>query len=87
VPIRRDNLKQFARVGAEAKLAELRREQEAILQLFPELRRRAAGSASAPAPRRRRSKMSASARKAVSLRMRRYWAERRKKEASAKKAS
>ena len=38
-----------------------------------------AATAGAPTPRRKRSKMSAAARKAVSERMRKYWAQRRKR--------
>ncbi len=75
-------LKQFASVGARARLVELDRERTALLAMFPELRRGAAGAASTGARRRRRRRgMSAAARRAVSRRMKRYWAERRKAKA------
>ena len=81
-----DQLRRLARLGAVARLEQLRQEEAAIRAEFPELfgrgRDAAANSgASAPkevAPRRRRPRMSADARKLVSERMRKYWAERRK---------
>lgn len=84
-----DQLQRLARLGAQARLEELRREEAAIRRAFPDLfgRRRgrpAAAQATAPAgtaTRRRggrRGHMSAAARKAQSERMKRYWAERRK---------
>lgn len=74
---------------AAARLAELDQERQALLQLFPGLvvtrspRQssidRPSATPHAQASRgRRRGTMSAAARKAVSLRMTRYWAERRK---------
>ena len=73
----RTELVRLARLGAEARLIALEREREGILRNFPELKngRKASGQA---APRRRRSYMSAAARKAVSIRMKKYWASRRK---------
>jgi hypothetical protein len=79
-------LRRLARLGAIARLEQLQQEESAIRAEFPELfgrgRRRAgrANGASAPAGGggRRRGRMSAAARKAVSVRMRKYWAERRK---------
>jgi len=77
------DLKTFARRGAEARLAELNQEIKAIHSAFPDLRpgrlrqgSSAVASASAQSPRRRKS-MSAAQRKAVSERMRKYWAARR----------
>lgn len=84
---RQDDLQiRLARLGAQARIDELRREEAAIRTAFPDLfggrrRGRAAGVASSPsagAGRRKRRGMSAAARKAVSERMRRYWAERRR---------
>jgi hypothetical protein len=72
-------------------LEQLRAEETAIRAEFPELFGRgrrpetatpAAADGPAPAARRRRPKMSAQARKAVSVRMRKYWAERRKSKAA-----
>lgn len=88
----RDQLQRLARLGAQARLEELRKEEAAIRSAFPDLlgRRRgrparqasaAAAGAEAPAGKRRkrrRGNMSPAARKAASERMKRYWAERRK---------
>ena len=82
----RDELQRLARLGARARLEELQNEEAAIRRAFPDLfgrgrGRRAAIAAPAAAPaagRRKRRGMSAAARKAVSLRMKKYWAERRK---------
>ena len=83
------NLKDLARVGAQARLTEIREEQAALLTLFPELRddrqrgRKAASNGVAAAkPTRRRPLMSAAMRKAVGLRMRAYWAKRRAEKAN-----
>jgi hypothetical protein len=81
-----DQLRRLARLGAIARLEQLRSEEAAIRAEFPELFGRGAQGAAkgrgraAAAERRKRSrrKMSAAARKAVSERMRKYWAERRK---------
>ncbi len=93
----RDEMQRLARLGAQARLDQLDMERRAILQIFPDLAggarrprgrgRQAAPAAAAPeAPRARRSrrKMSAAARKAVSDRMRKYWADRRKAKGKAK---
>jgi hypothetical protein len=83
-------LRHLARLGATARLEELRQEEAAIRAEFPELfgrgRKRAAaadsnGQAAGGAGRRRRAAMSPASRKAVSERMRKYWAERRKAKA------
>jgi hypothetical protein len=67
-----------------ARLEQLREEETAIRSEFPELfgrgRREQEGNGQAAGARRRRQ-MSAAARKVVSARMRKYWAERRKSEA------
>jgi hypothetical protein len=76
-----DQLRDLAKAGAEVTLKRLRAEIIAIERTFPELRlpqgRRAVRTAVKKATRRTRS-MSAAVRKAVSLRMKRYWAARRK---------
>jgi hypothetical protein len=78
----REELQRLARLGAQSRLEELRREEAAIRKAFPDLfggrGRQAAGESAAGGRRRRRSNMSAAARKAVSDRMKKYWAERRK---------
>lgn len=83
--LNQEQLRRLARLGAVARLEQLRQEEAAIRSEFPELfgrgrqtqRNDAAASAAAPRRRRRRA-MSAAARKAVSVRMRKYWAERKK---------
>jgi hypothetical protein len=78
----RQELRQLARLGAKARLEELRQEEAAIRRAFPDLFGRGAGRRasgdSETGVRRRRRGMSAAARKAVSERMKKYWAERRK---------
>jgi hypothetical protein len=84
------DLNSYARRGAEARLTELTQELDSIYSAFPDLRsgrpgrggRRAqatvtASPAAAPVARRRKG-MSAAQKKAVSARMKKYWAERRK---------
>ena len=86
-----EQLRRLARLGAVARLEQLRQEEAAIRAEFPELfgrGRDAARAAVAPTPApgapakngggRKRRPMSAARRKAVSERMRKYWAERRK---------
>jgi hypothetical protein len=76
-----EQLRRLARLGAIARLEQLKQEEAAIRGEFPELfgrGRRAAAADAAKPGRRRRRKMSSAARKAVSVRMRKYWAERRK---------
>ena len=74
------NRKELERLGAQARLAELQSEIAAIRRAFPGLGRgrQAAGEG---APRRRRSRMSPANRRAVSIRMKKYWADRRKAKA------
>jgi len=79
-----ERLRELARHGAATVLNQLRAEIIAIERTFPELAlpqsrrrvRRAVAQASA-----KTRQMSAAARKAVSIRMKRYWAERRKAKA------
>ena len=76
-----EKIRELARAGAEVTLKRLRAEIIAIERTFPELglpqRPRAARKAIKQATKRTR-RMSAAARKAISARMKRYWAERRK---------
>jgi len=86
--LNQEQLRRLAKLGAVARLEELRQEEAAIRAEFPELfgrGRRAGANGQAAAARaegsgrrRRRRGMTASQRKAVSERMRKYWAERRK---------
>lgn len=82
-----ERLRDLARKGAEVTINQLRAEIIAIERAFPELalprRRRAVRQAVRTSTRRTR-RMSAAARKAVSQRMKRYWAERRKAKAKVK---
>lgn len=76
-----EKLKELARAGAEGALKRLRAEIIAIERTFPELalsKRRKAVRRSLKQSTNRARQMSAAARKAVSLRMKRYWAERRR---------
>ena len=87
------DLKDLARRGAVARLAELQAEAAAIVKAFPELRkgnlddpftRRGLiantddGTTILPGTRRRRRRMSAAQKAEVSRRMKKYWAKRRK---------
>jgi hypothetical protein len=84
-------LRRLAQLGAAARLADLERERATLLRLFPGLRAVSQGREGALPPgnplipgavaRRRRRGMSPAARKAVSIRMKRYWAQRRKAKA------
>jgi hypothetical protein len=86
----RIDLRPFARVGAQARLDQLQAERERILRAFPDLGKMGGStSAGRPAVRqaaavatRRRKPMSAAGKKAVSERMRKYWAARREAKAA-----
>jgi hypothetical protein len=86
VSLNRREMQRLARLGAQARLEQLERERALILKAFPGLE---GGTSSAlpgraadgAVPRRRRRGMSAAQRKAVSARMRKYWAARRKEKA------
>lgn len=82
-----ERLRDLARSGAETVLKQLRAEIIAIERTFPELalpqKRRAVRDAFQKARRRVRT-MTAAERKAVSERMKKYWAERRKAKARVK---
>ncbi|MCX6539084.1 MAG: hypothetical protein NT151_09150 [Acidobacteria bacterium] len=85
------DINKYARIGAAVKLAELEQEIAALRRAFPGLTS-SAGAAKAPAapatkgasaakPARRRGRkrpMSPAERKAVSERMKKYWADRKK---------
>ena len=82
-----DRLRELARTGAEVALKQLRAEIIAIERAFPELRLTAGRRAlrkSLKEVRTRTRTMSEAARKVVSARMKRYWAERRKAQAKVK---
>ena len=85
--LNRQELNRLARMGAQTRLEELRREEAAIRQAFPDLFRGGAGRAKAAGGGRRRGRrrMSAAARRAVSERMTKYWAARRRAKAAKSK--
>ena len=82
-----ERIRELAREGASKALNQLRAEVIAIERTFPELalqqRRRLVRQAVGQARKRTRT-MSAAARKEVSARMKKYWAERRKAQAKVK---
>jgi hypothetical protein len=84
-------LKQLARIGAAARIKELEGQIAALRRAFPNLVALSSPAAGIPdsnppkagrkataARRGRRSPMSAAERRAVSVRMQKYWAERKK---------
>ena len=76
-----ERLRELAQAGAEVALKHLRAEIIAIERTFPELalpRRRREIRQSLKQASNSTNRLSAAARKAVSDRMKRYWAERRK---------
>jgi hypothetical protein len=75
-----EKLRALAARGAELAIKELKAEIIAIERAFPELRVSQLRRSLKQNARRTRT-MSAAARKLVSIRMRRYWAERRKAKA------
>jgi len=77
------DVNKYARLGAEARAAELSAELAEIYRAFPGMRRGgrvAAGDAVGGAVRRRKP-MTAAQKRAVSVRMKKYWASRRKEKA------
>ena len=74
----RSELVRLARLGAEARLVALERERAEILRSFPDLKNGTATRSAVSSGPRRRPQMSAAARRAVSIRMKKYWADRRK---------
>jgi hypothetical protein len=94
MPKHSSHILDLARRGAEHRYAELKAEMSSLVKTFPDLvgkaGRQVSGSVSkgsaaveaeVPVVRRRARKMSAAARRAVSARMKKYWAARRKAKA------
>jgi hypothetical protein len=88
MPKHPSHILELAKRGAEHRYQELKAEIAALEKLFSHLRYGSAVSPAMPdaaeepvARRRRRRKMSEAARKAVSLRMTKFWAARRKAKA------
>lgn len=69
-------LKQLARLGAERRLDQLRTEERALYEMFPDLATRAA-SVPVERPRKKRKRMTPAQRAEVSARMKRAWARKR----------
>ena len=83
MPKHTSHMLELAKRGAEVRYRELKAEIAALEKLFSHLRYGSAVSPGMPdaveeAPIRRRRKMSAAARKAISERMKKSWAARRK---------
>ena len=72
-------MNEWAKLGASLRLADLEREEAAIFRAFPGLRRGRTEVLGTP-PAKRRRQMSPAARRAVSQRMKAYWAKRKKRE-------
>jgi hypothetical protein len=80
-----NQMRSLARLGAERRIEELQTEIAAIRREFPASgaasRGRPTGTSQRDGSVRRRRKMSPEARRAVSERMKKYWADYRKKKA------
>jgi hypothetical protein len=91
VSISREELLRLARGGAVARVQELKKELEKIYKTFPDLRDAKTADRTAAAKTRRREpgqrNWTAADRKAVSDRMRKYWAARRGTAGKAAKTS
>ncbi len=78
-----DLLRRLARLGATRRIAELHDEENDILRQFPDLKKSASSASPEPStpaaevPKRTRRKMTAAQRKAVGVRMKKYWEQRR----------
>ena len=84
MPTHPSHILELAKRGAEHRYQELKAEIDSLVKHFPHLRSRSGGPLSAPVEtvkrairRRRRRKMTEAARKAVSDRMKKFWAARR----------
>jgi hypothetical protein len=78
----------YAKAGAQARLTEIQRELAQMVKMFPELGRAGGGGIPhggipnpIPKAKRKRRKLTAAERKAIGLRMKKYWAARRKAKA------
>ena len=79
------DLKSLAREGAKARLWQLETERNHLLQAFPDLRDGdRTPASSSDTTRHGRREMTAAERRSVSVRMKKYWAERRQKNGAAK---
>jgi hypothetical protein len=84
-----DRFQEFARIGAAVRLSQLHEEERQIYKAFPSLRFKKRGpvgpkgaedgDAKAVARRRKRRALTPAEKKAISDRMKKYWADRKKK--------
>lgn len=77
MPAKTDTHREWARLGARARLIEIENERAAILRAYPDLLRQ-----SGPSPitaGRAKRKLSAAAKRRMSAGMRKYWAKRKAK--------
>ena len=79
-----ERIRDLAKEGAAKALAQLKAEIVALERTFPELAARRGRARVAAQVRKQTRTMSAAARKVVSARMKKYWAERRKAKAKTK---
>jgi len=79
-----ERIRDLAKEGAAKALAQLKAEIVALERTFPELAGRPGRARVAAQVRKQARTMSAAARKEVSARMKKYWAERRKATSKAK---
>jgi hypothetical protein len=77
----RQQMHEYARFGAQSRLAAIDAEREELLASFPELRGGSRQDSGAAVPPQKRGGMSPAERKAVGTRMRAYWAKRRAEKA------
>lgn len=93
-PRKDDDVRKYAVIGAQTRLMALRDEMQFILDRFPELTEVSPTTAKTRSPtavaagtvvKARHWEMSAEARKAVSARMKKYWAARRRAKVTAAK--
>ncbi len=80
-----ERIRELAKEGADALLKQLRAEVVAIERTFPELAQPRRRNALLKRAKKQTREMSAVARKAVSQRMKKYWAERKKATAKLKR--
>jgi hypothetical protein len=83
---RADTQREWARMGALARLEQIEQERASILAAFPDLRRKASASPSSSVGLvvRKRRTISPKGRRAMSAGMRKYWAKRRAAEQKSK---
>ncbi len=80
-----ERIRELAKKGAEALLTQLRAEVVAIERTFPELTQPRKRTALLKRAKKQTREMSAAARKAVSQRMKTYWAKRKRATAKLKR--